>query len=485
MKKILILLLVSSLFLGLGGCQTTGTTKTVPIKTDVATLTQDEVCALVYNYLENKVASVSAVPRRLKLLDTLGKARPYFQAVYQGNGKWQVSAIGYGVEVNLDEYKETLKPEDRQKVESVSAAEREQWVKEHEQWFLEQHFPSNPSWVKTGVYRMYYYRGGLWSVYEASGVIEPANEQASELLRYIQSWTITKIEGKETTPTPSPTPAVVTTLYTSPMWGYSIQVVQNWKVDDTEKDNVLIYGGQLPAPGVVQIFAKAVPGYTLESWVDWVMSFRHSQWSTFQELSRTRFVLPSGLSAYSVVTKCRILGEEPSRCIQVLTVEGGRGFEVKASSWDALWDTYSMQFEQMVYSIKIQPTSTPIPTPTPTSTPTPTPTGIMPERTALIGGSQYPKPGVSPVLTSSNWVVSRFETSGELPTVPNSLLPLFRDVKGGDRLPLNVGISIPSAQFWNGLLPSEKQTMLDIVEWYGMPAKDYLWWIAAMTPGRP
>ena len=484
MKRILILLLVSSLFLGLGGCQTTGTTKPAPTKADVATLSQDEVSALVYTYLENKVALVSAVHLRLKLLDTLGKARPYFQAVYQGNGKWQVSAIGYGVQINLEEYKKNFNPDKIQEIETVSVAEREQWVKSHEQWFLEQHFPSNPSWVKTGVYRMYYYRGGLWSVYEASGVIEPANEQASELLRYIQSWTITKIEGKETTSTPSPTPAVVTTLYTSPMWGYSIQVVQNWKVDDTEKDNVLIYGGQVPAPGIVQIFAKAVPGYTLESWVDWVMSFRHSQWSTFQELSRTRFVLPSGLPAYSVVTKCRILGEEPSRCIQVLTVEGGRGFEVRASSWDALWDTYSMQFEQMVYSIKIEPTSTPIPIPTPTPTPTPTltPTKVMPERTACIGGKQYPEPWASPVLTSSNWVVSYFEIAGELPIVPNSLLPLFRDVKGGDRLPLNVEISIPSAQFWNNLLPTERQTMLDIVEWYGMPAKDYLWIISSMTP---
>jgi len=132
------------------------------------------------------------------------------------------------------------------------------------------------------------------------------------------------------------------------------------------------------------------------------------------------------------------------------------------------------------------PTPTPSPTAPPTSTPAPTPTPtparIMPERTASIGGKEYPEPYAPPMLTSSNWVVSYFETTGELPVIPNSLLPMFHYVEVGDKLPLNAVISIPSAQFWNGLLPSERQNMLDIVEWYGMPAEDYLWWIAAMTP---
>ena len=162
------------------------TRPTPTIQPDVPTRTQDEACALIYDYLENKVSSMSAVPYRINLLNTLGKARPDFQAVYQDNGKWQVSAIGYGVQINLEEYKKNFTPDEIQEIEAVSAAEREQWVKSHEQGFLEQHFPSNPSWVKTGVHRMYYYRGGLWSVYETSGVIEPANEQASELLLYIQ-----------------------------------------------------------------------------------------------------------------------------------------------------------------------------------------------------------------------------------------------------------------------------------------------------------
>ena len=141
MKRYLIpIIVILVLALGLCGCQTTGTTKPAPTKADVATLTQDEVCALVYNYLENKIASVSVVPLRLSLLDALGKARPYFQAVYQGNGKWQVRALGGG------------------------------------------------SLGSGGRLASYNY-DGLWNLYEASGVIEPANSEASELLQFIHRWT--------------------------------------------------------------------------------------------------------------------------------------------------------------------------------------------------------------------------------------------------------------------------------------------------------
>lgn len=123
-------------------------------------------------------------------------------------------------------------------------------------------------------------------------------------------------------------------------------------------------------------------------------------------------------------------------------------------------------------TLPLTPSPTAPPTSTPAPTTTPTPTMIMCER-----------PASSPMLTSSNWVVSYCEKTGELPVIPNSLLPMFHNVEVGDKLPLNAGFSIPSKQFWNGLLPSERQTMLDIVEWYGTPAEDYLWLIGAMIPG--
>lgn len=130
----IMVILVLALFLG--GCWAVGPTKPVPTAADVATLTQDEVCAMVYNYLESKATSTTILVRRLQLLDWLGKARPYFSASYQGNGKWQVWAVGN---------------------DGVGARGE-----------------LAGGW------------GGLWNLYENSGVIEPANDKARELLIYIQ-----------------------------------------------------------------------------------------------------------------------------------------------------------------------------------------------------------------------------------------------------------------------------------------------------------
>jgi len=136
-KRYLTPILVILYALGLSGCWATETAKPVPAKIDVPTLTQDEVCAMVYNYLE---ARASSVVIRQPLLTALSKARPYFTATYQGNGKWQVSALGYGPKEKFTD------------------------------WF-------------------FYYSGGLWNLYEASRTIEPANDKATALLFYIQQRT--------------------------------------------------------------------------------------------------------------------------------------------------------------------------------------------------------------------------------------------------------------------------------------------------------
>ena len=135
MKRYLMAILMT-VILALGvvvGCRQEATPVPTTSATSVPTRTQDEICALVYNYLQNKAASMTVITHRMSLLDAIGIARPYFAATYQGNGKWQVRALGYGVDrYNYD---------------------------------------------------------GLWNLYEASGAIEPANDEATALLRYIQWWT--------------------------------------------------------------------------------------------------------------------------------------------------------------------------------------------------------------------------------------------------------------------------------------------------------
>ncbi len=128
------ILVVLALVLGLSGCWANEATKT-----DVGALTQDEVCALVYDYLENKAASIFSIPYRMDLLNVLDIARPNFQAIYQSNGKWQVRALGCSINAY---YRPT-------------------------EWNYD----------------------GLWYFYEDSRVVEPVSNQASDLLRYIQFWT--------------------------------------------------------------------------------------------------------------------------------------------------------------------------------------------------------------------------------------------------------------------------------------------------------
>lgn len=111
---------------------------TPTIQPDVPTITQDEVCAMAYNYLEARASLVSSY--RQSLLTTLAKAKPYFTATYQGKGKWQVSALGYGPKEEAND------------------------------WY-------------------FYYGGGQWNLYESSKTIEPANAQATALLLYIQQRT--------------------------------------------------------------------------------------------------------------------------------------------------------------------------------------------------------------------------------------------------------------------------------------------------------
>ena len=69
------ILVIFVLVLGLSGCSATGTTKPVPTKTDVPTITQDEACALVYNYLDNKATSIATLGVRMPLLSSVDTDR--------------------------------------------------------------------------------------------------------------------------------------------------------------------------------------------------------------------------------------------------------------------------------------------------------------------------------------------------------------------------------------------------------------------------
>jgi len=191
----------------------------------------------------------------------------------------------------------------------------------------------------------------FFSPIEGIGLATPINAVTAQL-PFLEAGGFIKAPSPTPTraPAATPTPAPGVTLYSNALWRYSIQVPGGWTVDDANKDAVAIRSQDLRA--IVQILAAFGTGYTLESHLARVVSFRHSIWSTSEELSRTRFTLPGRLPAYSVVTRYTLTtGAQPSRCLQVITVKGGKGFEVLATTWDANWDTYAAQFQQIAFSL--------------------------------------------------------------------------------------------------------------------------------------
>ncbi len=132
---LVLLVLASGLVIGCGQQAQPTPTPTI----DTPSLRSDEVCALVYNYLDSRATPMN-VRQRMWLLNDLSAAKTYFRAVYQGNRKWQVSALGRITQSNYLDF---------------------------------------GSWS---------YNGGLWNLYETSGVVQPANAQATEVLNYIQFW---------------------------------------------------------------------------------------------------------------------------------------------------------------------------------------------------------------------------------------------------------------------------------------------------------
>ncbi len=143
LRQCLILVILVSAF-SLSSCLASGTTKPANTIADMPTLTQAEVCAMAYNYLENQADAMTVYGNRLSILDFFSSDKQYFTASYKGNDMWQVLAVG-----NDD-------------------------------------VGTSGKWGYAGSANDP--NDGLWNVFEKSGVIEPANDKAQALLSYMQYW---------------------------------------------------------------------------------------------------------------------------------------------------------------------------------------------------------------------------------------------------------------------------------------------------------
>ena len=107
------------------------------------------------------------------------------------------------------------------------------------------------------------------------------------------------------------------------------------------------------------------------------------------------------------------------------------------------------------------------------------------------GGEAKPAPQISRI-SQANWIEDYEKQNGELPLIPECMLPVVKD-KTAKRVSKNMELSIPNAGWWNGLLPTDLEQVLQTVDWLCKHKKD--WWcksredylemIKRSIPGHP
>jgi len=76
---------------------------------------------------------------------------------------------------------------------------------------------------------------------------------------------------------------------------------------------------------------------------------------------------------------------------------------------------------------------------------------------------------------SANWIeVHKSKHKGHLPLIPELVSKIVVNYSPGARVSKNIDLSIPSAQWWDGLLPTDKEQVLQTVDWLCKHKKD--WW---------
>jgi hypothetical protein len=81
-----------------------------------------------------------------------------------------------------------------------------------------------------------------------------------------------------------------------------------------------------------------------------------------------------------------------------------------------------------------------------------------------------------------NWIEKYRNRYRKLPPLPDYLRPVVPSYSPGEPISKNMELITPSAQFWNRLLPSQQDELLELVEWLGQDRRDYLAHMRMMLP---
>lgn len=83
---------------------------------------------------------------------------------------------------------------------------------------------------------------------------------------------------------------------------------------------------------------------------------------------------------------------------------------------------------------------------------------------------------------TNNWIAVYKKRNKELPPIPTYLLPVVIGSKQDDLISREIKLRPMSGQFWNNLLPSQKDELRQVVEWLGENWDDYYEQMRRMLP---
>lgn len=76
--------------------------------------------------------------------------------------------------------------------------------------------------------------------------------------------------------------------------------------------------------------------------------------------------------------------------------------------------------------------------------------------------------------TQLSWIEKyQKEQHGELPPIPDYLIPLVANYTKGEPISKSVQLRLAERGFWKNLLPSQQEELLALVKWLGQEPRDY------------
>jgi hypothetical protein len=73
-----------------------------------------------------------------------------------------------------------------------------------------------------------------------------------------------------------------------------------------------------------------------------------------------------------------------------------------------------------------------------------------------------------------NWIEDHRKKTGAYPPLPEYLVPVVTKYFPGNALSKDIYLKTPSRQYWEKLLPTQQEKMIELAEWLGTNKNDFL-----------